>query len=66
MLAVCGGCFGAPGGYSLGEVLSGVVAAYCRVEGGRAPLDCTPHLLHVSGALALAPALLSVPAHGHA
>lgn len=49
LLDVCEACYCQPGGYSLGDVLSGVIATYCRVEGSKAPLDCTPHVLQVGG-----------------
>jgi hypothetical protein len=48
LLSVCAAGFCQPGGYSLGEVLSAAVLAYCRVEGSKAPLDVTPHVLQVS------------------
>jgi hypothetical protein len=59
MLAVCGACFCRPAGYSLGEVLSAAVVTYCRVEGSKAPLDCTPHILQV-GTLCMCVSLLNV------
>jgi hypothetical protein len=49
MLSVCAAGFCQPGGYSLGEVLSASILAYCRVEGSRAPLDVAPHVLQVRG-----------------
>ncbi|GBF98326.1 hypothetical protein Rsub_10989 [Raphidocelis subcapitata] len=45
LLAVCGACYCRPGGQALGEVMAAAIASFCRLEGSRAPLDCTPHVL---------------------